>query len=173
MKNSISKIALIALATISATNQAIADDQFYVGVSASQAFVDERGLDDDDTGGKIFGGYKLNEYFSIEAAYYDFGEIEDNGSNFEVDGPSLAVIGSLPLTKNFSILAKAGVHDWAVESSSLISAQLSEDSDSDAFYGVGVDYSLTDKWTIRGEVERYEIEDIDLDVASVGVSFNF
>lgn len=155
------------------TANAVEFDDFYTGISVVQTYVDERGFDEDTTGGKIFGGYKINQFFSIEASYYDFDEIESQQSALEIDGVSLSVIASLPATDHLSIFAKAGAHDWDTQARGNITSLLSRDSDTDAFYGIGVKYELTDSLSLQAEAERYEVEEIDLDVASIGFAFNF
>jgi len=176
MKTSIVKNTLIAtavLTSIGTTTSSFAEGNFYVGAAASQSFVDEFYLDEDDTGGKIFGGYKINEYFAIEGGHFNFGDIREGANHLEVDGISLAVVGSVPLTAKLSAFAKVGAHDWDADATGSVVNQLSNDSDTDVFYGAGVRYAFSDNWTILGEVERYEVEDIDFDVASIGVEFNF
>jgi OOP family OmpA-OmpF porin len=170
-KNALS--ALIALAAATTVTQSFAAGDWYIGGTISQAYVDERGLDYDDTGGKIYGGYRLNNNFAIEGSYYDFGEMSNGGNSLDIDGLSLGVVGSVPLSDTFSVFAKVGAHFWDADISGPIVGQFSDDSDTDLFYGVGVDYALNDQWSIRGEIERYEVDKFDLDVASVGITLNF
>ncbi|MFT5259157.1 MAG: OOP family OmpA-OmpF porin [Cryomorphaceae bacterium] len=166
-------IGLTVLASSAIATNAYAETGLYLGASASQAFVNERGLDDDDTGGKVFAGYNFNNYVGIEGSYYDFGEISNGNSELAIDGVSLAVVGSLPLSARVSLFGKVGAHDWDTEATGPIASQLTTDGDTDAFYGIGVNYKLNSNWDIRGEVERYEVQDIDMDVVSLGVSYNF
>ena len=123
--------------------------------------------------GAKYGGYRLNNNFDIEGSYYDFGEMSNGGNSLDIDGLSLGVVGSVPLSDTFSVFAKVGAHFWDADISGPIVGQFSDDSDTDLFYGVGVDYALNDQWSIRGEIERYEVDKFDLDVASVGITFNF
>ncbi len=176
MKNSILKnslVGLVALVSSGAAIQTFAQGNWYLGGAVSQSTVDERSLDEDDTAGKIYAGYKFNSFVGIEGSYYDFGEISNNSSQLEIDGFSLAVVGSIPLTSNFSLFGKVGAHDWDADATGSIASQLISDSDTDAFYGVGVNYDINSNWSVRGEVERYEVEDLDIDVISLGVSFGF
>ncbi len=166
-------ISVVALTAAATTMQSHAQGNWYLGGGVSQAFVDERGIDEDDTGGKIYGGYKLNSYFAIEGGYYDFGEISDRGSQLELDGLSIAAVGIIPVSPHVSLFGKAGVHDWDADTVGPISAQLRSNSDTDAFYGVGIEYTFDNRWAVRGEAERYEVEDLDVDVFSIGLSYNF
>ena len=48
------------------------------------------------------------------------------------------------------------------------------DSDnSDPFYGAGFRIGLTEHFSMRLEVERYEVVDTDIDTASIGLQANF
>ena len=166
-------VGIIALLLAVVTMQSQAENNWYIGGRASQAVVDDRGIDGDNTGAKIFGGYKFNDYFAIEGGYYDFGEIIDSGSRLELNGVSLAAVGLVPVSSKVSLFGKVGIHDWDADSTGTISTQLTTDSDTDTFYGVGLNYAINDRWSVRGEFERYEVEDLDINVGSVGVSFKF
>lgn len=166
-------VGTIALLLAVVSIQSHAEDSWYMGVHASQVFVDEPGLDEDDLGAKIFGGYKFNDHFAVEGGYYDFVEIDDGGSRFDIDGVSLAAVGLFPLSSQVSLFGRFGIHDWDVDINGPISAQLTTASDTDTFYGVGLDYAVNDRWSVRGEIERIEVEDLDLDVVSIGVVFKF
>ena len=47
------------------------------------------------------------------------------------------------------------------------------DVDGNLFYGVGLEYAFNQHWNICGEYELYEVDDFDIDVVSVGVSYHF
>lgn len=178
MRNTTNKnllIGLAALSTVALSAPAQADGQWFIGGSVAQSYVDENGLDDDDTGGKIFGGYQFNKHFSIEGSYYDFGEATQGSNGLELDGFGLAAVGTIPVSAKFSLFGKVGIHDWDADTLGSTNTLISRSSDTDAFYGVGVGvgYSLTDSLSLRGELERYEIDDLDVDVVSVGISFSF
>lgn len=163
----------VSVALVAAVSASKARADWYVGAAVSQAYVNESGLDENDTGGKIFGGYRFNKYLAAEAEYYDFGDQEDGINSFSVNGYGLGVVGSVPVSDSFSVFAKGGLHYWDLDVKGPIAAQFSDDSDSDPYYGVGVDYSINDRWGIRGEYTRYEVDNFDVDVASVGVVLSF
>lgn len=48
-----------------------------------------------------------------------------------------------------------------------------DDNGTDPTYGVGVQYRFTDAVALRGEYSRFEVEDLDLDLAQVQVRFDF
>ncbi len=176
MKKSIAKntlIGLVALVSAGLASQSSADGNWYVGGALSQAFVDQQGIDDDDTGGKFFGGYKYNGYIAVEGAYYNFGDISNGASQLEIDGLSLAVVGLISVSEKISVFGKVGAHEWDVNNNGAIASQLNSNGDTDAFYGLGVDYAINESWRIRGELKRYEVQELDYDVASTALSYNF
>ena len=60
-------LGLVAVSAVALSAPTFAQG-FYIGAGVSQAFIDENGFDEDDTGGKIFGGYNFNDYFAIDYA---------------------------------------------------------------------------------------------------------
>lgn len=174
MKSNLFRKIIVGVALIAgATSSPVFAENFYAGASVIQTYVDDFGLDDDTTGGKIYGGYRFNEYFAVEASYFDFGELENRVSSLEIDGFGISAVGSYPVTSKLEIFGKLGVQYWDADARGPIVQGLNDDSDTDAFYGIGVRYSITDSISIQAEAERYEIEDIDLDAASIGVSYKF
>lgn len=150
-----------------------AESQWYVGGSVGQSDVDEFGIDDEDTGFKVFGGYKFNEYFGLELGFVDLGELESGTNELDVDGVSFGAVGTLPLSEKFSVHGKAGVFAWDADTRGAIGTRFSDDSDTDPFYGVGLGYQFDKNWSVIGEWERYEIDDFDADLLSVGFAYRF
>jgi OOP family OmpA-OmpF porin len=160
MKKSIAKNALIGIVTLASAglaSQSSAEGNWYLGGALFQAFVDQQTIDDDDTGSKVFGGYTYNEYVAVEGANYNFGDIDPGTSELEIDGLSLAVVGSIPVSDSISVFGKIGAHEWDVNNNGAIASQLNNNCDTVAFYGLGVDYAIDESWSVRGELERYEV----------------
>ncbi|SEL30334.1 OmpA-OmpF porin, OOP family [Roseateles sp. YR242] len=99
----------------------------------------------------IFGGYKLNENFAVEAAYSDLGTVSFGGVNAKNKVYSLDGIARAPLGNNFGIYGKVGVayakRDY--------SAGLGDDDKTGLKLGVGVDYALTKNVSLRAEATRF------------------
>jgi uncharacterized repeat protein (TIGR01451 family) len=155
-------------------------------------------LDDSDSGFKAFGGYSFNEYFAIEAGYADLGEVESsfattvppnavdstvrtaaNVHPYFAGGATLALVGKVPVGDRVELFAKGGAFMWdntevdlEVVSGATFSTSLDRDG-SDAFYGAGVSLDIGAGWRVRGEWERYEIDDQDADFISFGVERRF
>src|ERR1043165_5829133 len=104
--------AVLGSLAASAANAA-PDRGFYVGAGVGVVNVEDdfTGVDDGDTGFKVFGGYVLNEIVSLEISYIDGGTAEDTApvfdplrglgtGDFEIDTSiiNLSVLGDLVLT---------------------------------------------------------------------------
>lgn len=177
---------------------------FYMGVSAGQTKIDTgvsgltgtATLDESDTGYKIFGGLKLDDIWSAEIQYADFGTASlkgNNGDRFTFDGTQYqftannvnlsvkaksfgaAIVAGYDVTKAVRPYAKLGLHRWdsdATISSSAGNASLS-DSGTDPFYGIGIQFSITDQLAARVEAEHYKYDSEKAQLISVGVMYRF
>ena len=156
-------------------------------------------VDETDTAFKIFLGNRINENVSIEFGYLNLGEATFEGvsdgsallfdglweagpvsADAETDGIHLAFIGNIPISDRLGLMAKAGLFVWDVSLGlSDTSGSYSGDEDgTDLFFGLGLDYEITDKVAIRGEWERYSMDfgidgDIDADLFSASLIFRF
>lgn len=155
--------------------QAAEDKGFYAGAGAGQSFVDEAAYDDEDTAFSAFGGYQFNRYFGVEAGYVDFGKLEPQGAGNELEASSayLTAVGTVPFTDKFSAYGKAGFQRWDLDTPIAGVTGTPDDNGTDPTYGVGVQYRFTDAVALRGEYSRFEVEDLDLDLAQVQVRFDF
>lgn len=165
--------ALVGAAAFGA--QAAEDHGFYAGAGAGQSFVDEAAYDDEDTAFSAFGGYQFNRYFGLEAGYADLGELEPAGAGAALEASSayLTAVGTLPFTEKFSGYAKAGLQRWDLDTAIPGLTGTADDTGTDPVYGVGLQYRFTDAVALRGEYSRFEIEDLDADLAQLQVRFDF
>src|SRR5690606_38765702 len=92
--------------------------------------------------------------------------------NFEADTISLTAVGTLPFTDSFSGYAKAGFHNWDADLRTGGIGRASDDG-TDPTYGLGLQYRFTDTVALRGEYSRFEMDDVDVDLAQVQVRFDF
>jgi OmpA-OmpF porin, OOP family len=170
--------ALAALALMAAT-AAQADTQpgFYAGAGIGSTKVgdDISGVDDSDTGFKIFGGYTFTENWGVEVSYFDFGEasVSAGGSSASVGvtGLSASAVGRLPVSDMFAVYGKLGFASYDVDLDfnnvpGFGSGHLS-DSDSDMIYGIGGALSFGGNFEARLE---YEALNVDGDASMISVS---
>lgn len=180
---------------------------FYGGVSAGTArsSVDEAAVaagvlggaavtgitsDETDTGYKLFGGYQFNRNFGMEAGYYDLGKSTFSatapGGAFNNDtrmrGLNLDLVGTLPLSERFSLLGRVGVAMGRTRATFTGAGAAAvadrNDNKANAKVGLGVQYELTRAMWIRGEVERYRVNNgvngrTNVNLYTVGLVFPF
>ena len=207
MKQSVTLLGVFVLLALSTTTHA-AQLGWYSGVGFGQSDYDlgvsdfddgsviSGSVDETDSAFKIFLGNRVNENVSIEFGYLDLGEATFEGvsdgtglvfktpgpvsGDAEADGVQFAVIGNVPVNDRLYIMAKAGFFMWDLSASlSDITGTESGDEDgTDLFFGLGLNYAITDKVSIRGEWEMYSMDigfagDIDVNLLSAGVTFRF
>jgi hypothetical protein len=81
--------------------------------------------DDEEAMGGVFGGYRFNRYFGLEAGFNHFatfesGEVLRRGERADleksIDGTRFMVVGMLPVSKEVSLFGKAGLfHGFETE----------------------------------------------------------
>jgi OOP family OmpA-OmpF porin len=130
---------------------------------------------DDDTGGKIFAGYRLRPELAVEVGYVDLGKtnatrsmttpvggiaLDSRNTGFFVD-----LVGTIPIgTTDFSVIGKLG--GVASETTRQLSpsgavalapgsALTSTEREANWKYGAGAQYEISKTMSARGEWERY------------------
>ena len=182
MKTKIGLLLIAALAFTFMTSAAFAEG-FSVGASigSSKIEVDDSSsgiaFDGSDFGWKVFGKYMFNDNWGIEVGYVDFGNPDDTilGVDFdiEVDGIDAFFIGSFPATDSVDLFGKAGYVSWDAKISSPGVPSQSDDG-SDLALGVGAAFHTSDKFSILGEWEWFDIEDSDaVWILSIGIEVGF
>jgi OOP family OmpA-OmpF porin len=201
-----------AQADASFVNPDWANSAWYMGagVGQSRAKIDEERLarsltangaslnsfskDERDLGFKLFAGKQLNQYFAVEAGYFDLGKFDfaattsGNGvlrGETELRGVNVDLVGQLPLTQRLSLLGRAGLQ-YARASTQFSGNRLDAVTNPNpphggrrgAKVGLGVEYKLSEALALRGEVERYRVSDAvgnrgDVDLASLSLVYKF
>lgn len=150
--------------------------------------------DDDETAFKIFGGYKFNRNFALEGGYFNLGQFGytattlpagTQSGTIKLQGLNFDAVGMLPITEKFSALGRVGLNYAQAKDSFSITGAVPVPSDSspskkEANYkvGLGLQYDLTPSVGLRGEWERYRINDAvgndgDINMYSLGVVVSF
>lgn len=133
----------------------------------------------------LFGGYQFNDYFALEGAYIDLGsavatyletglEQKYTGS---MHGGEFSAIGSIPLSENTSIFAKAGAFKGYAENQS--STLTIKESNWAPMVGVGFNYQFATSWRARLEYQYFNrlggdlIGGTEAHMVSLGISYQF
>lgn len=134
-----------------------------------------RSQDDSDTAYKLNLGYQFNKHFAIETSYVNSGKFnvrytgvgaaagDSESLDYKVDAWTVAGVGILPVTDQFSVFGKLGVAASRVKTNDVINIVSQGDVGSSAenktrttaLYGVGVKYDVSKNIAVRGEYEYF------------------
>ncbi len=205
------KLSLLTLALMAATFAMAQDTGWYAGanIGQSKATIDEARItsgllgsglvagpfdnNERDRGYKLFGGYQVNKYFSVEAGYFDLGRFGFTttttpagtlSGDIRLKGLNLDAVGTLHMTEKLSAFGRIGVAYVRTEDSFVGTGAVNvldpnpSARDTNLKVGLGVQYAFTDALSVRAEIERYRINDAvgnkgDVDLASLGLVYRF
>jgi OOP family OmpA-OmpF porin len=175
------------------TKARIDDGRITRGFAGSGLTVDSISDDENGFGYKVFAGRQFNQYFGVEGGYFNLGKFgytanttpagSEQGS-IKLQGLNLDAVGTLPVTDKFSVLGRVGVtylqsrDSFTGAGAVTVSDSNPKKNDVNYKFGVGVQYAFTDALAMRGEVERYRVNDAvgnrgDVDMLSVGLIYRF
>ena len=134
--------------------------------------------------GKLFGGYDFNQNWGVEAGYTDYRTSNASYTvggvpgSAEADGHSVYLAGkaTLPVNERFSVYGKLGAAYNKVDLSSTTPGLSRDESDTELYGGVGVQYNLNQNVSLIAEYERYgSSRDFGAkpDVWTVGAKYSF
>nr|WP_315481052.1 OmpA family protein [uncultured Undibacterium sp.] len=155
------------------------------GASSVQFSMDER-----DTAYKLYLGKQLNENFALEGGYFNLGNsnfsaLTNPGSlhgQVGLQGANLDLIGRVHFTERFSMLANIGMHYteaktyFSGDRLYAITNPNSTERKLNGKVGLGLEYQLTQALALRGQVERYRVNNRiqnrgDVDFYSIGLVY--
>jgi OOP family OmpA-OmpF porin len=187
---------------------AVADDPGWIGglsIGRSTANIDEAQItenllgtglvttsmsdDNSDFAYKLFGGYKFNENFAVEAGYFDLGQfgfaatttpVGTLSGNIQLRGLNLDAVGILPLGDAWSVFGRLGVNyaqakdAFAGSGAVTVTDTNPSKTELNPKVGLGVQYDFSESVGLRGEWERYRINDAvgsrgDINLISIGL----
>lgn len=150
-------------------------------------------LDESGFGYKLFGGYQFNRYVALEGGYFNLGKFGFTSTTvpagtldgeIKLQGINLDVVGTLPLSKHWSAIARVGAQYAqtrdSFSGSGAVIVRNPNPSANEVNYklGVGMQYEFTPAFLMRAEIERYRIDDAvdnhgDIDMAMLTLIFPF
>ena len=181
-----SKAAVIALVSTlaAAPLTASADSGFFFGGSVGAATLDDNidtfALDTDSTSFRLNAGWQFSDFLAIEAGYHDFGKFDESldlggvlsDVNLRADGYTLGATANIPLGANLSLLGRAGAFIWEGDAR-VDGLRIEGFDDENLYYGAGADFKVSDKFSLIGDWTRYELDDTESDVISIGFRYRF
>jgi len=172
--------ALVASAAALSGTSAYADDAGtgYIGagvVGSRYEFNAPNALSGDNhsgykAGGKVYGGYNIDQTWAVEAGYTDFGKKSYNytsnglpgGIRTDAHSYYLAGKGTWPVNQQIALFGKLGVARNTNEVSTSGFSSVSGDKDKTALYAsVGAEYAINKNVKVSLEYENYGKNDID------------
>lgn len=147
---------------------------------------------------KLYAGYRLNDNFAIEGGYVNLGKLDASGTftaplpggvfsdSIKADGWNVDVVGTAPVTENFSAYGRLGLirasvtADIAASTGFFTLTLPAKAISNNTHYGLGLNYRLSTNWGVRGEWERFsQLGDPnttgqgDIDLYSIGTTYRF
>jgi OOP family OmpA-OmpF porin len=173
----------IALAIVCLPAMAESETGFYSGVGVGQVTLEDNiggvAIKAKGTGFKVFGGYRFNEYGSLEIAYIDAGKPDDRISGVRIESDATAIQGSallhVPISVRFEGYVRAGFLAWDAENT-LSSGGIGitqENDGTDFSLGIGGAWHVTPRFGLRAELEGAELDGTDLRALSLSGQFTF
>jgi OmpA-OmpF porin, OOP family len=170
-----------------------AESYYYVGIAGGEArsqFDEQRlvssqlspgvigsgitGHDTRDGAWRIFGGYQFNRYWALELGYVDLGRFSFTSSIYptgslngelKARGDTLDLVGTMPITDNFSIIGRIGANYSRTQSAfngtgnaALVNGNPSNRK-TNMKAGAGLQYAFSPNFMVRAEGERYQLND--------------
>ncbi len=141
-----------------------------------------------DTGYKLFGGYQFNRNFGMELGYFNLGKFSYStntpagplNGKYDVEGLNLDLVATISVSERWSVLGRLGAQyantrsTFAGSGLGAIANTSPNKEDSNLKVGMGLQYELSRSLFLRGEAERYRINDAldnrgDVDLVSLSL----
>ncbi len=129
-------------------------------------------IDDNGTGFSLGGGYRLNPYIAVDAAYWDLGDVVTEGFpgasgriGYDFSAFTLGGIFTLPLTI-FELYGRAGFANWEADGRSI------DGDGTDGYFGVGWAVNLGESVGLYVEY-LYMDADAPVDTIGAGIRYKF
>jgi len=169
-------------ATINTGNQVqqLANDLVAAGFTSALVTMDQKSANY-----KVFAGYNINKNFSIEAFYsslgkYNFtvgttGPVINGAGDVTLKAYGADVLAKLPIAENSSVYARVGYFQLKADANFSVGAASASSSTttSNAKFGIGADYGMTENISLRTDWEYYNDKDTPVNVFSLGLVANF
>lgn len=146
-----------------------------------------------DTGYKVFLGQQLTTNLGLELGFYKLGTSRFTATTVptgvlrgltKVQGANLDLVGQLPVTDKFSVLGRVGAAwsrtraEYAGTAAAVVSNPDPSRRKTNPKIGLGLQYAFSPGVVMRGELERYRVNDAvgangRVNMVSVGFVFPF
>lgn len=194
---------LCSLSVVAEENQG-----FYIGLGLGESQYDDNGyfdrvsMDDSEFAGKLYGGYRFNQYLSLETALVGMGTYQAQSFSSEIDNDfgvlSFSALGLLPLPYGMALYGELGFGVGTVTQDvtyvTPAGRLITDDDDGNGLagiYGAGwliippefrvleirlgwEHYEFSANMTrVQGGIRSRSSEDLEFDMVFVGAALNF
>jgi OOP family OmpA-OmpF porin len=180
--------------SIGRSEASIADDRIRAELEVQGRIMTSIDEDHQDIGYKLFGGRKFNKYFAVEGGYFNLGKFGFTANTTptgtftgeaKFQGLNLDAVGILPITQKISAFGRAGLTYTETKDTFSRTGAVPplanpnpKEKEGGYKYGLGAQYDFTPKLALRGEWERYRVNDAvgnkgDIDMLLVGLIYTF
>ena len=163
---------------------ASAESGFFFGGSIGAATLDDTfdgfGVDTDSTSFRLNAGWQFSDSFALEAGYHDFGKFDEeldiggvlSDVDLRADGYTLGLTAGIPMGQNLSLFGRAGAFIWEGEAR-LDGFSVEGFDDENLYYGGGASFKVSEQLSLIGDWTRYELDETESDVISIGFRYRF
>lgn len=176
------------------------DDAYSVGEETAESLGLSGTKTKRDGIAKIFGGYRINKFFALEANYTKFADTDLEASGVilnrymtmdadnEISGYGVKAVGIYPLTNNIELNASVGLMKWKIEEdrSSKFNGSVDKDSETakgtSKVFGLGASYNLTNNVALGldwerindlGDKDKLAFGETDVDTFTLSAKYTF
>ena len=143
-----------------------------IGIGNAEIFSDDTKETFEDTNLRVFMGYQLNQYFAIEAGVNSL-PFDDLLGIADITGLDVSVLAILPVTSKLSAYGRLGYWDWDI-SFPFKGTSYELLGGTDKLYGIGLEYAVSPKISLRLDATRYDITDTGgVDTITGNIAYKF
>jgi opacity protein-like surface antigen len=184
MKSKTLWLTSLAAVSMAIPGIAAADSGLFIGASIGSATIDDGfdgvNLDADTSAYRIVGGYQFGDLLGLEIGYQDFGDIDEtilvgpiaSLTSISAEGWTAGGTLDLPLGDSFSLFGRAGIFFWDADVS-IDGFSIDVPGDENPYYGAGARVKVSPNFSLIGDWSRFELDDVDTDVISIGFQYRF
>lgn len=171
-------LALVCLPALAETNTG-----FYAGGGAGRVelkdTIDGVRVELDGTGYQVFGGYRFNDYGSLEVAYLDGGNPDNTVMGWTIESDASAIQASalwqVPISNRFEAYVRFSIISWEAEHTGTNRRAIVtvETDGTDAGFGIGAGFHITPGLGLRAEYGGANFDGTDFRALSLAALFRF
>lgn len=154
-----------------ASSVALAQEGPYLGGGVGFSQVEEASVEENAVGLRVFGGWRFDDTFAVEAMYADTGEADAGFATASASAFGLSVLAHAPLGERGSLFGKIG--GYAGESETTFDGGTFTEDENGLFLGFGGQYDFGNGLSARGDFDWFDTEFDALYAIAVSLQYRF